>query len=125
VFRTRVVNPKWLEGIKRHGYKGGLELAATVDYLFGYDATSDILDDWMYEDIAKNYALDPAIQEFFSENNPWALNAITERLLEAVDRRMWSEAKSDTLSRLRQLYLSSEAELEAWGELPKLPEAAR
>ncbi|PWT94706.1 MAG: cobaltochelatase subunit CobN [Candidatus Melainabacteria bacterium] len=125
VFRTRVVNPKWLDGIKRHGYKGGLELAATVDYLFGYDATSEILDDWMYEDIAKNYALDPAIQEFFSESNPWALNAIAERLLEAVDRRMWSEPKSDTLSRLRQLYLSSEAELEARGELPKMPETAR
>ena len=83
VFRTRVVNPKWLEGITRHGYKGGLELAATVDYLFGYDATAGVVDDWMYEQVAQTYALDPAMQEFFAQSNPWALHAITERLLEA------------------------------------------
>ena len=53
VFRTRVVNPKWLESITRHGYKGGLELAATVDYLFGYDATAGVADDWMYEQVAQ------------------------------------------------------------------------
>ena len=125
VFRSRVVNPKWLDGIKRHGYKGGLELAATIDYLFGYDATSEILDDWMYEEMAHTYALTPAMQEFFRENNPWALNAITERLLEAAERGMWIEPKSDTLSKLRQLYLSSEAELESRGELPSMPETAR
>jgi cobaltochelatase CobN len=66
VFRTRVVNPKWLEGITRHGYKGGLELAATVDYLFGYDATAGVAEDWMYEQVAQAYALDPAMQEFFA-----------------------------------------------------------
>jgi cobaltochelatase CobN len=47
VFRARVVNPRWLEGVMRHGYKGAVEMAATVDYLFGYDATAEVLEDWM------------------------------------------------------------------------------
>ena len=81
VYRTRVVNPKWLESITRHGYKGGLELAATVDYLFGYDATAKVVDDWMYEQVAQTYALDPAMRDFFARSNPWAWQAITERLL--------------------------------------------
>ena len=59
VFRSRVVNPKWLESIRRHGYKGGLECTATVDYLFGFDATAGLMDDWMYEEVARRYALDP------------------------------------------------------------------
>lgn len=52
VFRSRVVNPRWLAGARRHGYKGALEMAATVDYLFGYDATANVVDDWMYERVA-------------------------------------------------------------------------
>ena len=93
VFRTRVVNPKWLEGVTRHGYKGGLELAATVDYLFGFDATSRVVEDWMYEQTAAAYALSPAMQEFFARSNPWALHAIAERLLEAAQRGgMWKAA---------------------------------
>jgi cobaltochelatase CobN len=125
VFRSRVVNPKWLESIQRHGYKGGLELTATVDYLFGYDATADIVDDWMYEEVAQAYALDRGMQEFFAENNPWALNAIAERLLEAVKRGMWSEPKRDTLSQLSQLYLDSEAKLEARSEKVQVAETAK
>jgi cobaltochelatase CobN len=116
VFRTRVVNPKWLESITRHGYKGGLELAATVDYLFGYDATAAVADDWMYEQVARNYALDPAMQEFFARSNPWALHAITERLLEAAQRGMWAEPDADTLANLRGALLASEEMLEARGE---------
>ena len=70
VFRSRVVNPKWLDGIRRHGYKGGLELAATVDYLFGYDATAHVVDDWMYERVTRTYVLDPAMRAFFAAATP-------------------------------------------------------
>ncbi|MCB0171446.1 MAG: cobaltochelatase subunit CobN, partial [Anaerolineae bacterium] len=112
VFRSRVVNPKWIESIKRHGYKGALELAATVDYLFGYDATAQVVDDWMYEQTAQTYALDPALQEFFQQSNPWALQSITERLLEAAQRGMWSEPDSETLEKLRAIYLQVDEELE-------------
>jgi cobaltochelatase CobN len=117
VFRTRVINPKWLESITRHGYKGGLELTATVDYLFGYDATAGIVEDWMYEQVARSYALDPAMQEFFARSNPWALHAVAERLLEAAQRGMWAEPNAETLSALRDTLLQSEEMLEARSEV--------
>jgi cobaltochelatase CobN len=112
VFRSRVVNPKWITSIQRHGYKGALELAATVDYLFGYDATAQVVEDWMYEQTAQNYALDPAMQAFFRQSNPWALQSISERLLEAAQRGMWAEPNSETLNRLREIYLEIDGDLE-------------
>ncbi|QTY25294.1 cobaltochelatase subunit CobN, partial (plasmid) [Ralstonia solanacearum] len=116
VFRSRVANPKWIAGIQKHGYKGGLELTATVDYLFGYDATAHVVDDWVYEQLAQAYAFDPAMQQFLAESNPWALNAITERLLEAIQRQMWAEPKPDTVAALQALHLRSETMLEARAE---------
>lgn len=91
VYRSRVVNPKWIESMKRHGYKGGLELAATVDYVFGYDATAQVLDDWMYEGVVNSYLRDEELQQFFADSNPWAWQAIVERLLEAIDRGLWQD----------------------------------
>ena len=119
VFRSRVVNPKWLDSIRRHGYKGGLELTATVDYLFGYDATAQVMDDWMYEKVAETYAMDPEMQRFLEQANPWAQNAIAERLLEAASRGMWAEPQQQTLDALQALYLHSETLLEARGETPR------
>jgi cobaltochelatase CobN len=119
VFRSRVVNPKWLASIRRHGYKGGLELTATVDYLFGYDATAQIMDDWMYEQVAETYSFDPEMQDFLQEANPWAQNAIAERLLEAASRGMWAQPKPETLEALQAQYLHSETLLEARGEKPR------
>ena len=116
VFRSRVVNPKWLEGIRRHGYKGGLECTATVDYLFGFDATAGILEDWMYAEVAQQYALDPVMREFLQESNPWALNAVAERLLEAAQRNMWEAPGPEVLEALKEVYLQSETALEARGE---------
>ena len=91
VFRSRVVNPKWLESMRRHGYKGALEVAATVDYLFGYDATAEVLEDWMYHRVAEKFLRSESMQEFFAESNPWAWQAIAERLLEAIERGMWKD----------------------------------
>lgn len=117
VFRSRVVNPKWLESIRRHGYKGALECTATVDYLFGFDATAEIMEDWMYEEVAQRYALDPVMREFFQESNPWALNSLVERLLEAAQRGMWSSPEPLLLDALQQTYLQTETLLEARGEV--------
>jgi cobaltochelatase CobN len=116
VYRSRVINPKWIESIKRHGYKGGLELAATVDYIFGFDATAHIAPDFVYEGLAQHYALDANTQEFLKQSNPWALNAIAERLLEASERGLWEEASAEMLEALRGVLLDSEALLEARGE---------
>jgi cobaltochelatase CobN len=117
VFRARVVNPKWLAAMRRHGYKGAFELAATVDYLFGYDATTGVVDDWMYEKLAQTYVLDPENRSFLERSNPWALHGIAERLLEAVDRRMWSDPDPGLLAELQQAYLDTEGDLEG-GETP-------
>jgi cobaltochelatase CobN len=117
VFRARVVNPKWLAAMRRHGYKGAFELAATVDYLFGYDATTGVVDDWMYEKLTETYVLDPENRAFLEKSNPWALHGIAERLLEAVDRRMWSAPDPELLAQLQQAYLDTEGDLEG-GETP-------
>src|SRR5205807_5434011 len=84
VFRARVINPKWLAAMRRHGYKGAFEMAATVDYMFGYDATAGVVDDWMYAQVADEYVLNEVSREFVRRSNPWALKAMAERLLEAA-----------------------------------------
>jgi cobaltochelatase CobN len=116
VYRSRVINPKWIESVKRHGYKGGLELTTTVDYIFGFDATAHIAPDFVYEGLAEHYVLDPNTQEFLKESNPWALNAMADRLLEAAQRGMWEQPNEVTTAALHQVLLDSEALLEDRGE---------
>ncbi|HEY5149531.1 MAG TPA: cobaltochelatase subunit CobN [Mycobacterium sp.] len=113
VFRARVVNPRWMSAMRKHGYKGAFEMAATVDYLFGYDATAGVMADWMYEQLTKQYVLDPENRKFMNESNPWALHGMSERLLEAVGRGMWAEPDPQTLQGLRQVLLETEGDLEA------------
>jgi len=113
VFRSRVVNPRWIAAMRRHGYKGAFELAATVDYLFGYDATAGVVPDWMYEQLAASYVFDEQTRSFMLRANPWALRGIAERLLEAASRGLWESPDAKTLDRLRQVYLDSEGDLES------------
>ncbi|UDY25040.1 cobaltochelatase subunit CobN [Nocardioides sp. Kera G14] len=112
VFRARVVNPRWIAAMQRHGYKGAFELAATVDYLFGFDATAGVVHDWMYEKLASEYVLDETNQEFLKKSNPWALRGIVERLHEAADRGLWAEPDAETLAAMQQVYLDVEGDLE-------------
>ncbi|MFC5907298.1 cobaltochelatase subunit CobN [Streptacidiphilus monticola] len=112
VFRARVVNPRWMAAMRRHGYKGAFEMAATVDYLFGYDATAGVVDDWMYEKLASEYVFSPENREFMKQSNPWALRGITERLLEAAERQLWADPQQQTLDQLRATYLELEGDLE-------------
>ncbi len=112
VFRSRVVNPKWMQSIQRHGYKGALEVAATVDYLFGYDATAHILDDWMYERVAREYLLDPEMQAFMARSNPWAVTDIASRLLEAIERGMWGEPDPALRRAIEERLIAVEGEIE-------------
>jgi cobaltochelatase CobN len=111
VVRSRVVNPKWLSAMQRHGYKGAFEMAATVDYLFGYDATAGVVEDWMYEKVTEAYVGDPGMRKFFEESNPWALRSIAERLLEADERGLW-DASIEARETLRAAVL----EAEGWEE---------
>ena len=113
VFRSRVVNPRWMAAMRRHGYKGAFEMAATVDYLFGYDATAQVMADWMYEELTAQYVLDPQNRKFLDDSNPWALHGMAERLLEAAGRGMWEKPDPATLDSLRQVLLETEGDLEA------------
>ncbi len=112
VYRSRVINPKWIAGVLRHGYKGAFELAATVDYVFAYDATAHCVEDFMYQGIAEAYLLDPEVQAFVRAKNPWALRDMAERLLEAHTRKLWQEAPPPLLEALRALSLEAEAMIE-------------
>ncbi|MBZ5736558.1 cobaltochelatase subunit CobN [Nocardioides mangrovi] len=112
VFRARVVNPRWIGAMQRHGYKGAFELAATVDYLYGFDATAGVVHDWMYESLAKEYVLDETNRDFMTRSNPWALRGIVERLHEAADRGLWESPDPDIMAAMQQVYLDLEGELE-------------
>lgn len=112
VFRARVVNPRWMAAMRRHGYKGAFEMAATVDYLFGYDATAGVMADWMYERLAGEYVLDDENRKFMAESNPWAMHGMAERLLEAAGRGMWESPEPATLDALKQVLLETEGDLE-------------
>jgi cobaltochelatase CobN len=112
IFRSRILNPKWIEGLMRHGYKGAGDLAHAVDTVFHWDATSSIIEDWMYEGLAERYALDAEMQRRLKDVNPYALETIVERLLEATARGMWSP-KEETKQQLDDLYMDVEAEIEA------------
>jgi cobaltochelatase CobN len=116
VFRSRVVNPRWIAAMQRHGYKGAFEMAATVDYLFGYDATAGVVEDWMYAQLAQSYVFDAEVSAFMRKSNPWALRGIAERLVEAADRGLWAEPPPGVLDQLRAAYLELEGQLEGDGE---------
>ena len=112
VFRARVVNPRWISAMQRHGYKGAFEMAATVDYLFGYDATTNVMADWMYERLTESYVLDQTNNDFMTTSNPWALHGIAERLLEAAQREMWAAPPPEMLDELRRVFLETEGDIE-------------
>ena len=89
VVRARVVNPKWIDGMKRHGYKGAAELAATVDYLYAFAATTHAVAGHHFDLVHAAYLEDPATRAFLAETNPAALADIAARLREAIDRGLW------------------------------------
>jgi cobaltochelatase CobN len=111
VYRSRVVNPKWIAGVMRHGYKGAFEMAATVDYLFAYDATANCVEDYMYQGIAEAYLFEPSVQEFVQQKNPWALRDMAERLIEAQQRGLW-QATAEVIDKLRAIAHQAEGIIE-------------
>jgi cobaltochelatase CobN len=113
VYRSRVVNPKWIAGVMRHGYKGACEMAATLDFLFAYDATTHCVEDFMYQGVADAYLLDAPVQTFIQQNNPRALRDMAERLLEAHQRHLWRQASPEILAQLRSLVNEAEGMIES------------
>ena len=89
VVRGRAANPRWIAGIMRHGYKGAAEIAATVDYLFAFAATSRAVDDAHFDALYDAYLADDTVRGFMAEHNPAALAETCGRFLEAIDRGLW------------------------------------
>jgi cobaltochelatase CobN len=119
--RARVLNPDWLDSMEEHGYKGAGDLSTTVDVALGWDATTGVVSDHLWGEIAEKYAFDEERQEWLREVNPWALDSITETLLEAIDRGLW-DADSETADRLRDINLRVDGDLEARASSPETPE---
>jgi cobaltochelatase CobN len=115
VYRSRVVNPKWIAGAMRHGYKGASEMAATLDFLFAYDATANCVQDFMYQGVADAYLFDESVRQFIEQNNPWVQRDMAERLLEANQRGLWEDVELGTLERLRLIVNEAEGVIESQG----------
>ena len=103
VVRARVVNPKWIEGVMRHGYKGAFEMAATVDYLFAFSATARVVGDHHFDAVFDAYLDDEVVLDFLRENNPAALTEMVERMIEAQDRSLWKPHRNATRTQLEEL----------------------
>ena len=95
----------------QHGYRGATELANTTEYVFGWDATSDIIEKWMYDDLVEKFVLDEKVREWMMDVNPHALKSILDRLYEAIERGMW-DADEDMIEKLKDIYLELEDRLE-------------
>lgn len=117
ILRSRLLNPKWLEGLKRHGYKGAGDISKVMDILIGWDATADVMEDWMYERVAQKYALDAQMQQWLKSVNPYALQNILDKLLETIQRGMWNTS-DEMKQKLQQAYLSVEGDIEEAVEVP-------
>jgi len=111
VLRARLTNPKWLEGMMRHGYKGAGDISHMMDVVLGWDATAEVMEDWMYERIAEKYILDEKIAEWMKKVNPYARHNILDKLLEMISRGMW-EVDSEMEDLLKDEYLEMEGEIE-------------
>jgi len=111
VVRTKLLNPKWIDGMQKHGYKGAADIMKRVTRVYGWEASTREVDDWIFDDIAETFVLDPEMKQFFEENNPYALEEIARRLLEAEARGLWN-AEPEILEGLKSTYL----EIESWME---------
>jgi cobaltochelatase CobN len=103
VVRGRATNPKWLRGVMRHGYKGAFEIAATVDYLFAFAATSGVVEDHHFDALFDAYLADAQVRDFIAEVNPAALRETAERFQEAVRRGLWRPRRNSAGELLDEL----------------------
>lgn len=111
VMRSRVLNPKWFEGLKPHGYKGAMEISKLTEYVLGWSATSSSIEPWMFKAIKDRFISDEGNRKWIQDNNPYAMKEMIEDLLEAIERELW-DAPDDIRKELRDLYLEAEGAIE-------------
>lgn len=103
VVRGRAANPKWIAGVMRHGYKGAFEMAATVDYLFAFGATTNAVSNHHFDLLYDAYLYDDEVRDFIAEKNSAALLEMTERFLEIIQRDMWVPKRNSAYDDLMEL----------------------
>ncbi|MBO8241948.1 cobaltochelatase subunit CobN [Prochlorococcus marinus XMU1410] len=109
---SRIINPKWINGMKDNGYKGAFEFSATLDYLYAFDASTEVVSDWCYKEVYKSWLCDQDLKNFFLKNNPWALRDIAQRFLEIVNRKMWNNCSSDVIENLKNIIINTDSIIE-------------
>ncbi|MBN1380345.1 MAG: cobaltochelatase subunit CobN [Deltaproteobacteria bacterium] len=111
IARTKILNPQWIDGMKEHGYKGAGEISKRVGRLYGWQATAKAVDESVFDDVTRTFMMNEANRKFFEENNPWALEEMARRLVEAAERGLWTPAP-DCAEALKNVYV----EIEGWME---------
>lgn len=107
VVRARVANPKWIAAMMRHGYKGGFEMAATVDYLFAFAATARAVKNHHFDAVYGAFLGDAVVREFLAAHNPAALGEMADRFAEAIDRGLWKPARNSLGAELAEIKKSA------------------
>jgi cobaltochelatase CobN len=103
VVRSRVVNPKWIAGVMRHGYKGAFEIVATVDYMFAFAATTGAVKSHHFELAYDAFIANEEVRDFIGENNPAGLEELAERFREAMERGLWTPRSNSAAGELQRL----------------------
>lgn len=111
VVRAKLLNDHWIEEMKRHGYRGANEFSRKILHLYGWSATTRLVEDWVFDEIAEKYVLNEEMRRFFMEHNVYALEEIARRLVEAAERGLW-KASEEKLRRIREVYSEIEGILE-------------
>ena len=111
IFRSKIDNPKWLNGLKQHGFAGAKELSKLFDYTMGWSGTSDIIEEWMYDDLANRFVIDEETREWIKDENPYAMIAMLARLQEAMNRGFWNP-DDEMKDKLKDIYLEFEERIE-------------
>ncbi|HHE31380.1 MAG TPA: magnesium chelatase subunit H [Chlorobaculum parvum] len=114
-YRSKLLNPKWFEGMLKHGHSGAGEISNRVTYMLGWDAVTKSVDDWVYKKTAETYALDPEMRERLATLNPQAIKNIVGRMLEAHGRGMW-KADQNMIEELQEIYADLEDRLEGMAD---------
>jgi magnesium chelatase subunit H len=109
--RAKTLNPKWYEGMLQHGFRGVAEIENHVSNTFGWSATADAVDDWIYSEVANTFVFDESMLERLKDLNSHSVHSLVQRLLEANGRGYW-ETDDDVLERLREISRDLEDQLE-------------
>jgi len=111
ITRTKLLNDRWIEEMKKHGYRGASEFSKKILHLYGWEATTKLVEDWIFDEIAQKYVLDGEMRRWLEEHNPYAIEEIARRLIEAYERGLW-ETSDEVIERLMEAYSEIEGLLE-------------